>query len=170
MQVGQTTASPAFGDCGRLIGALRIAFNALALATAVNTAACTRELFAPNGDVRPRLEGRWGGDHIVVDLTTSGGTVEYDCARGTIDGVIRPDNDGRFTAIGTHVVGTPGPERVGAPKRDEPAQYSGSVRDSTMVLTVVLLNSGQSLGSFVLARGQVGVLRKCLWRSAQPSG
>lgn len=46
--------------------------------------------------------GLWGGSHVTLQVTSSGGRLEYDCANGVIEEPIRPDRAGRFMAIGTH--------------------------------------------------------------------
>ena len=70
----------------------RSAFLALA---AITMSACHTEVTAPD------LFGTWGGDHIRLEVSGTGATLEYDCAVGTIEGSILP-RDGRFSASGTH--------------------------------------------------------------------
>ena len=45
--------------------------------------------------------GTWGGTHIALIVTASDGTVEYDCATGTITEPVRVGSDGSFDAAGT---------------------------------------------------------------------
>ena len=71
------------------------------------------------------LTGRWGGDHVGLDLTPSGGTLDYDCAAGRIDGPVLPRADGTFQAVGTHTPGTGGPEREGVVPPSYAARYDG---------------------------------------------
>ena len=72
----------------------------------------------------------WGGDHIEMQVTDRGATIEFDCAHGTIDTAIAPDAAGRFEIAGTFT-----PERGAA--REETSQtlkatYAGTVVDDTM--------------------------------------
>src|SRR5262249_24911263 len=44
--------------------------------------------------------GTWGGDHVVLTVTDGGGTVEMDCAHGTLDHPLQLDDAGRFSVAG----------------------------------------------------------------------
>ena len=69
--------------------------------------------------------GQWGGPHIGLVLEGGLGTVEYDCASGTIDTPVIPAPDGSFAAAGTHRPGQSGPIRVGQIFTSVPAKYAG---------------------------------------------
>ena len=73
------------------------------------------------------LSGQWGGPHISLLLEGGLGTIEYDCASGTIDTVIYPGPEGHFSATGTHRTGQGGPVRVGQIFNSYRATYSGTV-------------------------------------------
>lgn len=107
------------------------------------------------------LTGRWGGEHVGLDLAPSGGTLEYDCAAGRIDGPVLPRPDRTFQAAGTHTPGTGGPERAGVVRPSHAARYDGSVRGDRMTLRVRGEN-GVLLGPFTLRRGVEPVLMRCL--------
>lgn len=107
------------------------------------------------------LTGRWGGDHVGLELTSSGGTLDYDCAAGRIDGPVLPRPDGTFQALGTHTPGTGGPERVGVVPPSFAARYDGRVRGDRMTLQVRVEN-GVLVGPFTLRRGVEPVLMRCL--------
>ncbi len=107
------------------------------------------------------LTGRWGGDHVGLHLTPSGGTLDYDCAAGRIDGPVLPRADGTFQAAGTHTPGTGGPEREGVVPRSYAAQYDGSVRGDRMTLQV-RVETGVLVGPFTLRRGAEPMLMRCL--------
>ena len=47
--------------------------------------------------------GSWAGEHITLDITDHGGTVEYDCAHGSLTQKIILDKRGRFEVLGTHI-------------------------------------------------------------------
>lgn len=107
------------------------------------------------------LTGRWGGEHVVLELTPSGGTLEHDCAAGRIDGPVLPRPDGTFQASGTHTPGTGGRERAGVVPPSYAARYDGSVRGDRMTLQVRVEN-GVLVGPFTLRRGVEPMLRRCL--------
>jgi len=104
--------------------------------------------------------GKWGGAHISLDVYDGGATVEYDCARGSIDERLRVDRDGRFDARGTFV--REGVSiRVGITPVKRPARYEGHVSGQKISLKVTLTDTSQTIGSFTLTRGDEGRLRKC---------
>ena len=51
-----------------------------------------------NGQVRTKglPVGLWGGEHISLEVTEQGATIEYDCAHATIEQRIALDRRGRF--------------------------------------------------------------------------
>lgn len=105
--------------------------------------------------------GRWGGEHISMQVTDAGAEIGYDCAHGTIDGRMKLDSQGNFDLTGTHT-----PERGGPLRRDEkgasrPARYTGNTDGKTMTLTVTLTDTGETVGTFRLAYNAEPVLRKC---------
>jgi len=109
----------------------------------------------------PFLTGRWGGQHVALVLEGGLGTLEYDCASGTIDQAIATTPDGRFRATGTHRTGHGGPIRVGQIFTSHRATYSGTVVKDDMTLTV-RLEDGTVLGPFTLVRGAEPQLTPCL--------
>lgn len=117
---------------------------------------------------------RWGGQGIRLDLTADGAAIEYDCAHGTIERRVEPDEEGRFEAEGRHVEETGGPStsvsavdesgkeiRGGAGQDGHPARYVGRVEGGTMTLTVTLADTGRKVGTFSLKRDASPRLRKC---------
>lgn len=105
------------------------------------------------------LTGQWGGPHVGLLLEGGIGTVEFDCAGGTIDTNLVAS--GTFTAAGTYRAGQGGPVRVGQIFTSQRATYSGSVTGDQMSLSV-RLEDGSTLGPFTLARGAPGQLTRCL--------
>ena len=103
----------------------------------------------------------WGGDHIRMETTERGAALEFDCAHGSVEVAIRVDERGRFSAAGTYVREGPGPIRVGFEPSPRPATYSGSVRDSTMILTVRTTDPDEAVGTYSLELGAPGRVRKC---------
>jgi len=107
------------------------------------------------------LTGTWGGPHIGITFEGALGSIEYDCASGTIDSIVLPAKDGQFTAKGQHRHGQGGPVRVGQIFRTQHATYSGEVHKDIMSLNV-RLEDGTSLGPFTLTQGAQPQITRCL--------
>lgn len=108
------------------------------------------------------IAGRWGGQHVGLEMGEASGRLDYDCAAGTIDGPVLLDAAGRFAATGTHTPGTGGPAQVGVTPPAHPATYSGSVRGDTMTLEIEVPAIGARIGPYTLRRGTEPVLLRCL--------
>jgi hypothetical protein len=128
---------------------------ALALTLVAASATCGSSLTGP---VPP---GSWAGTHIGLVVSETGATIEYDCARGTIDQPLVAA-DGVFTTLGTHYRGHGGPVREGEAPDSHPARYDGKIDGNKMSLEVTLTDSGEKLGSFTLQRGASADLTRCL--------
>lgn len=105
--------------------------------------------------------GEWGGTHVGLSLTSNGGTLEYDCATGTMIGQPMLQPDGTFHAEGTHTPGSGGPEIEGKVPPTYRVRYSGSVRGNIMSLQGRVEN-GILLGPFTLRRGAEPIIFRCL--------
>jgi len=102
----------------------------------------------------------WGGTHIGLVITVTGGTVEYDCAEGEILEPIRVTN-GKFNVLGLHYLGMGGP--IGVDKvNPRPARYEGTVKGDAMTMTVTLTDTKEQVGTFNLVRGENPHVVKCL--------
>jgi hypothetical protein len=108
------------------------------------------------------LLGPWGGEHIGMTITATGATLEFDCASGTVDEPLVPDESGRFEAVGTFVPGKGGPVVEGEEPLRHPARYQGTTDGKTMSLRASLLDTGESLGPFVLTKGAPPRVFYCL--------
>ena len=106
--------------------------------------------------------GIWGGDHVGVTVTEAGGTLEYDCAAGTIDQPFALDAAGRFDLVGTHVRGHGGPARDGEEPDRHPARYTGRIDAGTMTLTVMMTDLDLVVGTFTLTAGASPRIVRCL--------
>ena len=96
-------------------------------------------------------------------VTAGGATVEYDCARGTIDEPLLVDKDGNFEALGIHVFERGGPARLGEPQpKQHAALYRGWTDGSQMRLTVSLIDTAKQVGTFSLGLGRPPMIEKCL--------
>lgn len=109
----------------------------------------------------PPLTGEWGGRGLNLTLTADGGTLAYDCADGTISGAIHPNNNGEFTATGTHIPATPGPQDADAKPAGVTAHYVGSVSGSTMILEVQPAGASR-MTSYTLTQGRRAKLMRCM--------
>jgi hypothetical protein len=103
----------------------------------------------------------WGGGHIEITMNANGGDIEFDCASGTISAPFKVDAQGKFQADGTFTREHGGPVRLNEDNATAPAKYSGSIAGDTMHLDVVLVQSRENVGSYVLKRGQAGRVFKC---------
>ena len=112
------------------------------------------------GDLDRVPTGAWGGEHVRLTVTDSGGTVEFDCAHGTVDSPLAVDAEGRFDVAGT-LVREGGPVREGGEEPPQRVKYAGRTDGRTMTLELHSA-AGESLGSFQLERGKRAVLLKCL--------
>jgi hypothetical protein len=134
---------------------MRNAISSVLLA-AVTALSCTAIGPSPGADT----VGRWGGAHVALTLTDSGGTIEYDCAHGGLQASVRPDRQGRFEVGGVHVREHGGPVRVGDVPDSIPARYAGRIVGNRMSLLVLVRRD--TLGPFDLRRGAEPRLFKCL--------
>jgi hypothetical protein len=106
------------------------------------------------------VTGDWGGMHIGLHLDATGGTIEYDCASGTIGpALLGPGGD--FAARGTHTPGHGGPDHEGEVLPTYPATFSGRVAGDRMTLQGRVEN-GVTLGPFELRRGAEPGIFRCL--------
>lgn len=108
------------------------------------------------------VTGEWGGVHLGLVVTAAGADLEYDCAEGRINGAVRPDASGRFSAVGVHIPGHGGPIRFGEILETRPARYDGTVRGDKMTITVTLTDTNEVLGTFTLIQGASPHVIKCL--------
>ena len=102
----------------------------------------------------------WGGEHLEMEVTKQGATLEFDCATGTITEPLAGDAQGKFRVGGTFTRERPGPTmRDGSPALA--ATYSGSINGETMHLHMVAGANKEITEDYVLVRGQSGRVMKC---------
>ncbi len=119
------------------------------------------ESMSPESEQKPLEPGLWGGQHISLEITESGGTLEFDCAHGTIEGKILPGKGGKVLLKGTYVQERPGPLRQGDEGKGEPIELSGTLKGNKLTLTIRRPGSKQSIGTFTLVRGKEPFIVKC---------
>lgn len=115
----------------------------------------------PRGNATQLPTGMWGGQHIGMDVTGNGATIEYDCAHGSINRRIELDGDGRFDVQGTFVLESGGPVTPETTSDARPARYAGRVDGRTMTLTLTFTETGQVADTFSLVYGEPPQLTKC---------
>ena len=103
--------------------------------------------------------GDWGGEHVRLTVQPAGGTIEFDCAHGTLDQRLDLDADGRFDVPGT-LVGEGGPVYKDEAQNARPARYRGETDGQRMTLEVTP-EGGESAGTFSLTMGGRVRLVKC---------
>ena len=123
----------------------------LLVACASNPGGASRLERVPNGE--------WGGEHARLTVADAGGTIEFDCAHGSLDEPLRLDGSGRFDVKG-RLVAEGGPVRKDEPESSRPVRYSGASDVQRMSLQVTL-EGGESAGSFSLTKGGPARLFKC---------
>jgi hypothetical protein len=130
---------------------MRVSPLLLAVACAASPGGASRLDRVPNGD--------WGGQHVRLTVEDAGGRIEFDCAHGRLEGPLTLDGGGRFDVKGD-LAGEGGPVLKDEAANARPARYRGQTDGQQMSLEVTL-ESGESAGTFSLARGGRAKLVKC---------
>ena len=123
----------------------------LLAACASSPGAADRLAQVPSGD--------WGGPHVQLTVADTGGTVEFDCAHGSLGQPLALDDAGHFDVPGT-LVSEAGPTQKEDTRPGQAVRYRGSTDGQKLSLEVALA-SGESGGSFSLTRGGTARLLKC---------
>lgn len=105
-------------------------------------------------------KGVWGGTGIELVIGENEIRIEFDCAEGLIKEKFAAGADGNFIFKGFYkyqmrVI------RPGFVPKPLPADFQGKVSGSTMRVKVMLSESGEIVGEYVLTRGQSGKISKC---------
>ena len=124
----------------------------LVVACAAGPGAASRLDRVPTGD--------WGGEHVRLTVTESGGTIEFDCAHGTLDEPLALDAERPLRRQGPpRRGGRPHPARTRRERALPPAIAATS--DGRLMSLEVTLEGGESAGTFSLAKGGAARLFKC---------
>lgn len=106
--------------------------------------------------------GNWGAKGIGVTIKANGVDIEYDCADGRIEQKLSIDAKGNFKTSGVHIQSRPGPVHVDSPPEQKPARYEGKISGTTMKLKVVLTETNDVIGEFVLEKDRFPRIHRCL--------
>jgi hypothetical protein len=107
------------------------------------------------------VNGTWGGDHAVLEITATSASIEFDCAHGTLT-VPLTLTQGTFDVTGDYIQEHGGPIRSDETVDRQQARYTGTVSGNTMALLVTLTATGEDRGTYSLMRGSTGRVFKCL--------
>jgi len=113
---------------------------------------------APPGE---SLSETWNGAHASLELTATGGHLEFDCAHGDLGQAITLDPGGRFDVPGSYAEEHGGPVRADAPAGGLQVRYRGRVSHDHLDFTIFRVPSQQRLGSYSLERNGEFRLVKC---------
>lgn len=105
--------------------------------------------------------GTWGGEHIVMIVTDSTTTLDYDCAHGSIDEFIKTNEEGDFEVTGVYIREKGGPIRIEDVPDKHAAIYSGNINGNNMTLIVRLTDLDAVIDTFFLTFGSDPVIYKC---------
>jgi hypothetical protein len=89
----------------------------------------------------------------------AGGTIEFDCAHGSLDEPLLLDSSGHFDVKG-RLVAEGGPVQKDEAETARPARYRGE-SDGQHLSLQVTLEGGEDAGTFSLAKGSPARLFKC---------
>jgi hypothetical protein len=105
----------------------------------------------------PLAAGVWGGDGAGLIADDSSAHVHIRCTYGNVHQEIVADREGRFDV--------PGEYNIRAYPVDagifHPAQFSGTIQESTMTLLVTLTDTAVTLGPVTLTYGKQPVMGPC---------
>src|SRR5574340_560292 len=106
--------------------------------------------------------GQWGGDHVSLAVTMTNGSLQFDCAHGTLDEAPLLDPEGQFDLHGTYVREHGGPIRDGEPEDRHPAVYFGRLEGSRVTFSIRLTDDGANIGPYAAQLGQPPRIVRCL--------
>ena len=105
--------------------------------------------------------GSWGGEGIRLDVAAAGGTLEFDCAVGTIDAPLVLDENGAFVLPGTFTLGHGGPDIEGQEPVPVEATFTGTVAGDRMTLEGRFGAEDTRIGPYSLRKDRDPLLREC---------
>jgi hypothetical protein len=122
----------------------------------------------PNGDPSgtgtpgtPVAQGTWGAEGISINVTASGATIEFPCARATIAQPLTVDSSGNFNVTGGFVQEHGGPVYVGDDQA-RPARFTGVVIGTKIAITITYTDDNTKIGTWSAVLGNQGRVVKCM--------
>jgi hypothetical protein len=106
-------------------------------------------------------KGVWGGQHIRLEVTGSGATLEFDCGNSTIAEPIVLDRNGNFDVRGKYTPEHGGPIRNDEESNSYSVRYVGHASNKELTLTITIPDKKETIGNFTLTQGSEGRLMKC---------
>lgn len=104
-------------------------------------------------------EGKWGGQHVRLEVSGNGAEFEFDCAHGRMTEPLTLQN-GRFATTGTFVRER-GPVRMEDSEQGQRVYFKGEVQGSRMTLIFSLAEDFNEAETFTLTHGVEARLFKC---------
>ena len=104
-------------------------------------------------------EGKWGGQHVRLEVSGSGAEFEFDCAHGRMTAPLTLRN-GRFAVTGTFVRER-GRVRLDDSDEGQRVYFKGEVQGSRMTLIFSLAEDFSEAETFTLTHGAEARLFKC---------
>ncbi len=95
-------------------------------------------------------------------VSSTGASLEFDCAHGRVAEEPVLDSQGQFSLRGVYVREHGGPMRDGEPEDSQPALYIGQLEGSRVTLSILLTDVGMRIGPYTARLGQQSRLFKCL--------
>ena len=103
--------------------------------------------------------GKWGGQHVRLEVSGSGAEFEFDCAHGRMTGPLTLQN-GRFATPGTFVRER-GRVRMDDSDEGQRVYFKGEVQGARMTLIFSLTEDFSEAETFTLTHGVEARLFKC---------
>ncbi len=140
------------------MSSVRFAHSSLLYAASALLALSCGACAASPSPVGPLEVGDWGGDHVLVSVSSVSAAFEFDCAHGQTDAPIVIDAQGHFRAPGV-LVNEGGPVRE-PPEPGSRVVYEGDRNGRRLDFT--LSRASQPIGTFRAVLGTPPRLFKCL--------
>ena len=132
---------------------------ALALGSGLALACGSGAVATPPAPAIPN--GTWGGEHVALEASDGGASLQFDCAHGSVPAPLSVGADGKFLLVGVFVKEHGGPIRIGEAADSQTANYSGKIQGKTMTLFVELTRDQQTVGPYTLELGNPGHVVRC---------
>ncbi|MEA2573830.1 MAG: hypothetical protein QOH93_1128, partial [Chloroflexia bacterium] len=106
--------------------------------------------------------GEYGGEHLGISVSTTGLSIEFDCAHASFGGPISVTN-GKFTANGTYTQESGVQMDPELRPQGQPAVLNGTMTGNTLTITIAIQGDRPTqIGPLTATKGQEPVIRKCM--------